>query len=121
MDSTTLLGVVGVGGTLLGTVVGAVGTLGAARITSRTQAAGEEQKARREAYSACATACQVRRDAVAALLDAFDSDGFDMGSVRARIQSIDEQREAVAKAVGAVMIEGPRDVAIRATDFGASG
>ncbi|MFI6663063.1 hypothetical protein ACIBL8_47175 [Streptomyces sp. NPDC050523] len=53
MDSTTLLGLAGIGGTLLGAVAGAAGTLGSARITSRAQTDTEEQKARRQAYSAC--------------------------------------------------------------------
>jgi hypothetical protein len=52
MDSATLLGLAGIGGTLLGTAIGAGGTLGAARVTSRGQAGVEEQKARRQAYSA---------------------------------------------------------------------
>ncbi|MFM9625110.1 hypothetical protein ACKI14_45220 [Streptomyces turgidiscabies] len=111
MDSTTLLGLAGIGGTLLGTVAGAAGTLGAARITSRGQANTEEQKARRQAYSACATALLARRDAAAALLDAFKGDDFDQAAVQTRLQEVEGQRDAVARAVGAVAIEGPYNVA----------
>lgn len=111
MDSTTLLGLVGIGGTLLGTVVGAVGTLGSARITSRAQTTMDEQKARRQAYSTCATALLARRDATASLLDLFKSDDFNQAAVQARLQEVDEQRDSVARAVGAVTIEGPYRVA----------
>ncbi|MFI6620613.1 hypothetical protein [Streptomyces sp. NPDC050528] len=111
MDSTTLLGLAGIGGTLLGAVVGAAGILGSARITSRAQATMDEQNARRQAYSACATALLARRDATAALLDLFKSDDFDQAAVQARLQEVDEQRDPVARAVGAVTIEGPYHVA----------
>ncbi|MEW2302158.1 hypothetical protein AB0958_19630 [Streptomyces sp. NPDC006655] len=111
MDSTTLLGLAGIGGTLLGAVVGAAGTLGSARITSRTQTNTEEQKARRQAYSACATTLLARRDAAAALLDVFKGDDFDQAAVQARLQEVEGQRDAVARAVGAVAVEGPYDVA----------
>ncbi len=82
MDSTTLLALAGIGGTLLGTAVGAGGALGAARVTSRGQADLEEQKARRQAYSACATALLARRDAAVALLEAFLEDVFDQAARR---------------------------------------
>ncbi|MFJ4894980.1 hypothetical protein ACIP5U_34055 [Streptomyces sp. NPDC088788] len=115
MDSTTLLGLVGIGGTLLGTVVGAMGTLGAARITSRTQATTEEQKARRQAYSACATACLARRDAAFALVDLFHGDAFDGDLVHERVRELDGQRDAVARAVGVVMVEDPNGLAASAS------
>ncbi|GHB71312.1 hypothetical protein GCM10010331_68980 [Streptomyces xanthochromogenes] len=114
MDSTTLLGLAGIGGTLLGAAAGAAGVLGAARISSRAQAHTEEQKARRQAYSVCATVLLARRDAIAALLDAFMNDDFDPVAARARLQVVDEQRDAVARAIGAVAVEGPYDVAHRA-------
>ncbi|MEV0906304.1 hypothetical protein [Streptomyces hokutonensis] len=111
MDSTTLLGLAGIGGTLLGAVVGAAGTLGSARITSRAQATMDEQNARRQAYGACATALLARRDATAALLDLFKNDDFDQAAMQARLQEVDEQRDSVARAVGAVTIKGPYRVA----------
>lgn len=111
VNSTTLLGLAGIGGTLLGAVVGAAGTLGSARITSRSQAATAEQTARRQAYSACATALLARRDAAATLLDLFRGDDFDPGAVQARLQEVDGQLDAVARAVGSVAIEGPHSVA----------
>lgn len=114
MDSATLLGVVGISGTLLGTVVGALGTLGSAAVTNRGQSAVEEQKARRQAYSVCSTALMVRRDDAIALMEAFRDDGFDQAAVQAQLQSLDEQRAAVARAVGAVAVEGPSMVALAA-------
>ena len=111
MDSTTLLGLVGIGGTLLGTAVGAGGTLGSARVTSRGQANVEEQKARRQAYSMCATALLARRDAAVALLETFREDSFDPPAAQALLQHLDELRDGVARAVGAVAVEGPDAVA----------
>ncbi len=83
MDSTTLLSLAGIGGTLLGTLLGAGGTLGAARVTNRGQASVEEQKARRQVYSACATALLARRDAADALLETFLADSFDSAAAQA--------------------------------------
>lgn len=114
VDSTTWLALAGIGGTLLGTVVGAFGTLGSAWITSRAQTGVQEQKARRQAYNACATALLVRRDAVDALLEVWRGDDFDQAVVQARTQDIDEQRAEVARAVGAVVVEGPYEAAHRA-------
>ena len=112
MDSTTLLGLVGVAGTLLGTAIGAGGVLGAARVTSRGQAEVEEQRARRQAYAACSTALLARRDAAIALLESFAyDDDFYLAVARARIQDLDDQRAIVARAVGAVVVEGPYTVA----------
>ena len=114
VNSTTWLALAGIGGTLLGTAVGAFATLGSARITSRAQIDVEERKARRQAYSACATALLVRRDAVDALLEVWRSDDFDQAVVQARTQDIDALRAGVARAVGAVVVEGPYEVAHRA-------
>jgi hypothetical protein len=100
MDSTTLLGLAGIVGTLLGTAVGAGGTFGAARVTSRGQADVEEQKARRQAYGACATVLLARRDAAAALLEAFREDSFDPAAGQTLLQNLDAQRDGVARAVG---------------------
>jgi hypothetical protein len=111
MDSTTLLGLAGIVGTLLGTTVGAGGTFGAARVTSRGQADVEEQKARRQVYGTCATVLLVRRDAAAALLDAFREDSFDSTAAQALLQNLDAQRDGVARAVGAAAVEGPDTVA----------
>jgi hypothetical protein len=111
MDSTTLLGLAGISGTILGTAVGAGGTLGSARITSRGQANVEEHKARRQVYSACATALLARRDAAVALLETFAEDSFDPAAVQVLLQNLDEQRDGVARAVGAVAVEGPDAVA----------
>ncbi|OAR22809.1 hypothetical protein A8W25_24875 [Streptomyces sp. ERV7] len=86
MDSTALLGLVGIGGTLLGGVVGAAATLGSARITSRVQMNTEERRARRQAYSACATVLLARRDAATVLLEALRADEFDQAAVQAGLR-----------------------------------
>ncbi len=71
----------------------------------------EEQKARRQTYSACATALLARRDAAVAFLETFPEDSFDPAAAQALLQNLDEQRDGVARAVGAVAIEGPDAVA----------
>ena len=114
MDSVTLLGLVGIGGTLLGTVVGALGTRSAASVTIRGQTSVEEQKARRQAYSACSTALMARRDDTIALLQTFLDDDFNQVDAQVRLQSLDEQRGSVARSVGAVVVEGPDAVAVHA-------
>jgi hypothetical protein len=114
VDSTTLLGLVGIAGTLLGTAVGAGGVLGAARVTSRGQAEVEEQRARRQEYGACSTALLARRDSTVALLDAFFGDDLGQPLAQARMQELDDQRATVARAVGAVAVEGPYAVATSA-------
>lgn len=118
MDSTTLLGLAGIGGTLLGTAIGAFGTLGAAKVTSRGQTDVEEQRARRQAYSACSTALTARRDAAFALLDAFPEDGSDLAALHGLLRKLDEQRDGVARAVGAAVVEGPYQVAVSADGGG---
>jgi hypothetical protein len=111
VDATTLLGLVGIAGTLLGAIAGAGGAIGAARVTHRGQAEVEERRARRQAYGACSTALLARRDATIALLDAFFEDELDQALAQTRMQDIDEQRSAVARTVGAVAVEGPYSVA----------
>jgi hypothetical protein len=114
MDSATLLGLAGIGGTLLGTAFGAGGALGSAKVTSRGQAGVEEQKARRQAYSACATALLARRDAAVAFLETFLEDSFDPATAQMLLHNLDAQRDGVARAVGAVAVEGPEGVAATA-------
>lgn len=110
VDPTTLLGLGGIAGTLLGTIAGAGGAIGAARVTRRGQADVEEQRARRQVYGACATVLLARRDAASALLDAFFEDDFDLTVAQDRMRELDEQRDAVARAVGAAAVEGPYSV-----------
>jgi len=114
VDSTTLLGLVGIAGMLLGTAVGAGGVLGAARVTSRGHAEVEEQRARRQAYGECSTSLLARRDSAVALLDALFGDDLDQPVAQARMQELDDQRATVARAVGAVAVEGPYAVATSA-------
>jgi hypothetical protein len=115
VDSTTLLGLVGIAGTLLGTAIGARGATSAARVTSRGQAEVEEQRARRQAYAACSTALLALRDAAIALLNAFVlDDDSDLTVAQARMQDLDDQRAIVARAVVAVVVEGPYEVTVGA-------
>ena len=116
MDSTTLVALAGIGGTLLGTAVGTGSTLGAAIVARRGQADLEDQKARRQAYSACSTNLLARRDGATALLDFLREDVFDQAAAQVRLQNLDEQRAAVAETVGAVAVEGPYAVAQSAED-----
>jgi hypothetical protein len=81
---------------------------------SRGQASVEEQKARRQAYSSCSTTLLARRDAAAALLDTFLEDAFDLVATQVLLQNLDEQRDGVARAVGAVAVEDPYAVAYSA-------
>jgi hypothetical protein len=111
VDATTLLALLGIAGTLLGTAIGARGAIGAARVTSRGQAEVEEQKARRQAYALCSTALLSRRDAAVALMEAFRDDDFDLAGAQTRIRDLDNQRGVVAGMVGAVVVEGPYAVA----------
>lgn len=111
VDATTLLGLVGIAGTLLGAIAGAGGAIGAARVTRQGQAEVEERRARRQAYGACSTALLARRDAAIALLDAFFEDELKQAVAQVGMQDIDEQRGVVARAVGAVAVEGPYSVA----------
>ena len=58
-----------------------------------------------------ATALLARRDAAVALLETFPEDSFDPAAAQALLQNLDEQRDGVARAVGAVAVEGPDAVA----------
>jgi hypothetical protein len=44
-------------------------------------------------------------------LDLFKGDDFDQAAVQRQLQEVDGQRDAVARALGAIAIEGPYDVA----------
>lgn len=111
MDSATLLGIVGVAGTLVGAAIGAGSALGTALISNRGQASTEDQKSRRQAYGACATALLTRKDAAAALMDSLFEGDYDLGEARTQLQDLLNQRAAVMLTVGAVAVEGPQPVA----------
>lgn len=108
MDSATLLGVVGIGGTVVGALTGTYGALGAARISGKGQARLDEQKARRQAYAACSAALIARRDAARVLMESLREDAFEESRVtKVSLQDLLDQRAHVIGTVGAVAIEGP--------------
>jgi len=111
MDSTTLLGLAGIGGTLVGAFLGAWGAVGAARVTSRGQADLEEQKTRREAYYTCATSLLAYQDAAAAIQESIGEAAFDLAKAQAALKRLDHLRGSVARALGAVYAEGPYTLA----------
>jgi hypothetical protein len=114
MDATTWLGLAGIAGTLLGAALGADGTLGAAWVSDRGQVSVKEQKARRQAYGACATVLLARRNAADTLLETFLQDSLDPAETRVLLEKLDLQGDSVARAVGVVAVEGPSVVADRA-------
>lgn len=95
----------------MSTVAGACGVIGVAQVTRRRQTDVEEQRARRQVYGACATVLLARRrDAASALLEAFFEDDFNLTVAQDRMRELDEQRDALARAVGAAAVEGPYSV-----------
>src|SRR6185437_10533910 len=48
------------------------------------------------------------------LLEAFIEDSFDPAAAHVLMQKLDEQRDGVARAVGAVAVEGPEEVSFSA-------
>ena len=111
MKSETLLALAGIGATTFTAALGLIGTTRQAKITSRSAAAADDQKARRQAYGACATALMARRNAVTALGQLFLEDDLDHAAAGRLLAETESLRSDAARAVGAVMIEGPEDVA----------
>lgn len=52
-----------------------------------------------------------RRDSATALLETFPEYGSDLAAAQTLMENLDAKREAVARAVGAVAVEGPDAVA----------
>jgi hypothetical protein len=111
VNSTTLLALAGIGGTLLATVIGTAGSLGQTSMARRADAAAEDQKARRTAYAACATVLMARRDSVSALRELFLAEDPDLAAANLLAAESTSLRPDVARAVAAVMVEGPEAVA----------
>ena len=112
---TRLLGLAGISGTLLDTAVGAGGTLGSARIN---------QPRDRPTWRSGSHPASVRAPRARPLSSPGETlpsrswratlspeDSFDPATVQALLQHLDEQRDGVARAVGAVAVEGPNAVA----------
>ncbi|CAG6398317.1 hypothetical protein NMG29_39575 [Streptomyces cocklensis] len=110
MDSSTLLGLAGIGGTVVAAGIGMSGGLLQASITRRGTAAAEDHKARRQVYGACATVLLARRDAVAELRELFRADVLDQSAAEQLLAEIESLRQDAARAIGAVMVEGPKAV-----------
>ncbi|MFC8454416.1 hypothetical protein [Kitasatospora sp. NPDC057223] len=114
MDSKTLLGLAGIGGTLLGTVFGAAGTLRVARINAQAQANLASRAAWRQVYTAfCATmlAHTARTSAAQELLDAQSADPQ---ALRRAGSELAAGRDTVRTAAAAVTVEGPPLVSAQA-------
>lgn len=114
VNSETLLGLAGIGGTLMAAALGSASSLRQASIARQAAADGEDQKARRQVYGACATVLLARRDAVTALRKLFLAAAFDQAAATPLLAEIEALRADVARAVGAVMVEGPEGVARKA-------
>ncbi|MFH9800481.1 hypothetical protein [Streptomyces virginiae] len=114
MDSQTLLGLAGIGGTLLGSVVGATGALRVARINTLSQADLASRAAQRQVYAVfCATLMShaVRTAALQELLDAQPPDPDALSTAGSELVA---SRDAVVTAAAAVAIEGPPALSTRA-------
>jgi hypothetical protein len=114
VDSVTTVALIGVAGTVLGGLSGVVGTVRAAGLNARSQSTLEDHKSRRAAYSACATALIVRRDALSALMDGMRSEDIDLDTARVKLEQAQAMRADVMRTVGAVVVEGPEEPAQRA-------
>ncbi|MFJ6384649.1 hypothetical protein ACIQI7_32165 [Kitasatospora sp. NPDC092039] len=121
MDSTTLIGLVGIGATALGTIVGArTGAAGATRsaqITSQGQVQLANQAARRQLYTDAVTtlmACQATVDSVIALAARRTraADGPDCrDDVQFHLQHAEPALAAFRRHAAAINVEGPHYVA----------
>ncbi|GGV69882.1 hypothetical protein GCM10010277_80360 [Streptomyces longisporoflavus] len=107
MDAVTQVALIGVAGTAVAGSAGMVGAVRAAGVSARGQAALEDSKLRRAAYSSCATSLIVRRDAVCALMEAMRSNSIGPDAARAELARAQTMRADVMRTIGAVVVEGP--------------
>ncbi|WP_141662963.1 hypothetical protein [Streptomyces sp. Wb2n-11] len=111
MDPVTLVALIGVLGTVLTSLVGVVGAVRTAGINARAQASVEDLKSRRAAYSACAAALLVQREAALRLMDVLDVPDLDMDRAKERVAQAQALHDGIGTTVGAVAVEGPEAVA----------
>lgn len=109
MDPVTQGALIGVASAVLGSLVGAGGTVWAAGISARGQSFLEDLKSRRAVYTACAAALHVQRDAALRLMDVLDD--LDMGRARERLERAQAAHDEIGTTIGAVVVEGPEEVA----------
>ncbi|WP_046780826.1 hypothetical protein [Streptomyces yangpuensis] len=107
MDSETLLGLAGIGGTLLGSVVGATGALRVARINTRSQADLASRAAQRQVYAAFCATVMAHTARTAALQELLDAQPPDPDALSTTGPELVASRDAVVTAAAAVAIEGP--------------
>lgn len=117
MDSVVQVALIGGAVTAITSVAGVVATLRAAGIHARGEADLEELKSRRATYGACVAALLRQRDANLRLMhDILDGEEPDEGRAREGVEQARALHDNAGSVVGAVVVEGPQEVASRATD-----
>jgi hypothetical protein len=111
MDSVTTVALTGVAGTVAASLARVGGAVHAAGVDGRSRSALEESKTRRAAYGACAAALLVQRDAALRLMDVLNVPDLDEERARERVVQAQALHDDVGTTVGAVVIEGPAEVA----------
>ncbi|WP_228183959.1 hypothetical protein [Streptomyces anulatus] len=110
MDSTTLVGLAGIAGTLIGGGLGVAGTLLAARLTTRAADDLATRTARRQIYAACSAAlltfAHTTREVTRLLADRVN----DQQALLTALERLQANQAAVELAAGAVAVEGPPSV-----------
>ncbi|MDQ1022435.1 microcompartment protein CcmL/EutN [Streptomyces umbrinus] len=110
MDPVTLVALIGVAGTVIAAVAGVVGAVRTAGINARAQASVEDLKSRRVAYSACAAALLVQRDAARRLMSTLNVPDLDGDRAKQRVARAQALHDDIGTTVGAVAVEGPEAV-----------
>ncbi|WP_371548089.1 hypothetical protein OG266_22720 [Streptomyces sp. NBC_00554] len=116
MDSVTLVALIGVAGTALAAVAGAFGAGLTARIGARAQSALEDRKSRRDIYGACASAFLVQHDAMQRLTESLMESHLDVDRAAEKLLQAQAAHDEIGLKVGAVLVEGPMEVAISAQE-----
>ncbi|MFE4516739.1 hypothetical protein ACFRMQ_21385 [Kitasatospora sp. NPDC056783] len=117
MNSTTLISIAGILGTLLAPVVSGVLAARTARTAGTREDRAEARQARRHAYGALATALVVCMGTLRERMEALINTSYDpddsrhIGRARDLAEPLESQLQAVTDALGAVLIEGPDTVA----------
>ncbi|MFI1660453.1 hypothetical protein ACH4ZU_36910 [Streptomyces sp. NPDC020472] len=116
MDSVTLVALIGVGGTVVGSLAGVFGAGRTAKLSARAQSSLEDKRSRRAVYSACATALLVQNDAARRVMDLMDDPDVELARVTERLRQAQAAHDEIGSTVGAVTVEGPVDVAVSASE-----